>query len=194
MILPETYSTCRFVFNVAGVSDQMGTTLGFRGAGPSTPEDDAQILYDEWTGVFISTPASCLVGWTFVGVVVTRTVGGEPYVTEVTDPIVGTGAADGLVVNTCMLIRKNTASGGRKNRGRMFVPPFNVAEEEVENSGQIAPAAVAAQTVGWNSFLSAIETGALFPFLYHSHVDDAPTPITSLTAQNLAATQRRRMR
>lgn len=95
--------------------------------------------------------------------------------------------------NSAALVNKNTAVGGRRGRGRMYIP--GVPEAEVDQAGFLSS--------GWLSNLQAavdglqadMVTALLDPVLLHSG-DGAPIPypITSFTAQGLTATQRRRLR
>jgi hypothetical protein len=194
MEIPEGYTNCRFIFTVTGVTDPMGMSLGVQGLPGRTALEIAGSMYDLWEDVFLATSASMLTGWTFVGVSATQTLAGVPVVREKIAPIDGTGPDKGLIVNSALLVRKNTAAGGRKNRGRMYVPPFNVEEDSVTVSGSFDSGFVTAQTGGWNALHIALVDDDIPPWLFHSDPADEPTPITSFTAQSVAATQRRRMR
>lgn len=194
MEIPEGFTNCRYVFTASGVLDPMGFGLGHQGLPGVTAEEVAGIAYSRFQARLIPTPAAMLNGWTFQGVQATKTVGGEPTVGEHMVPIVGTGGGTGTVLNSAILIRKNTAAGGRKNRGRMFFPPFNLEELSIAISGVLAPAFTASVQIlldDWHEDLSVFEAP---PWLFHSDPADAPTPITSFSIQSLAATQRRRMR
>lgn len=194
MELPEGYSNCRFIFTLTGVLDPMSFAIGVQSTNVTTPGAMAGMMYTAYTDIFIPDGGAMVEGWTFLGTSLTRTVGGEPVVAENIDPIVSTSSVDGLLVNSAVLVRKNTASGGRKNRGRMFIPPFDLQEEIINSAGVINNADVTDYQIQWDAFGLALEAADLVPFLYHSSPLDDPTPITSFTVQSLAATQRRRMR
>lgn len=105
---------------------------------------------------------------------------------------IGSGAQPG----TSYLIRKNTALGGRKNRGRMFVP--GVDEDKVDASGGILPAWVTTLQGVAGDFFDAATAATMYPVVLHTLVpgptQPAPTAITSLSVESLVATQRRRLR
>lgn len=194
MEIPEGFANCRFVFTCSGVLDEMGCSIGLQGDIGETAQSLAENAYAAFQVSFAAAPSALLTGWTWQGTRVTMTVAAQPVVGEKIVPVVGTGGTDGVVCNTGVLVRKNTAAGGRKNRGRMYVPPFNLQENNIAPSGHLIPTYVEAQTDKWADVLAALAVNTVFPWLLHSDPADTPTPITSLTAQGLAVTQRRRMR
>jgi hypothetical protein len=114
------------------------------------------------------------------------------------------GASEGdstvgmLPQNCALLVRKNTGLGGRKNRGRFFLPGM-VSEEGVNNVGIIDTADRTAYQGGADAFLAALGTGDLIlpmVILHNDYGDDTPdpTPVTSLTVDSTISTQRRRLR
>lgn len=96
-------------------------------------------------------------------------------------------------INSSVLVRKNTTLGGRKGRGRLFVPPWFPAEISVDALGNIESTSLAGLQTSWTALIGSFATLDLVPFLFHSDAT-APTQITSFTVQGLLATQRRRMR
>lgn len=128
------------------------------------------------------------------GFVVQGQDGGDVRVDGTSAATAGTHAGAPLPNNCAILFRKVTAAGGRRHRGRMYIP--GVAETSVGESGILAPAL---QTIA-NTAALALRTNlvalATVDTLQLFHQSDAfvPTEITTLTAQNRIATQRRRMR
>jgi hypothetical protein len=100
--------------------------------------------------------------------------------------------------NSAHLIRKNTSLGGRRNRGRMYLP--GVSEANVSNTGVLAPARVAQINTALSNWRAALEanTGILYMVILHgtslNSPTPTPTPVTSLACQPVIATQRRRLR
>jgi hypothetical protein len=111
--------------------------------------------------------------------------------------------------NLCFLIRKQTALGGRRGRGRMFLP--GVAEADVDQAGNVSEARQTGLNASFGTFHAALVTLDSPMVLLHDPatvwaledgqpvrvpvgVAPAPTVVTSLSAQAVAATQRRRMR
>lgn len=104
-----------------------------------------------------------------------------------------------LPQNCAVLIRKNSGQGGRRSRGRIFIPLL-AGETVVSNVGQISPAALASyQTQATEFFDSlALEPGPTPMVILHSSggisLAGPPTPVTSVSVDSTIATQRRRLR
>lgn len=194
MIVPEGYGQVRFRFAVSGVADVMGFGLGFLVDSLTNATEMCQIADDAFIDAFLPSNAAMMAGWTYLGTEGFITRSGEPELGAQPEAISGTGGFDAPTINTAILVRKNTPLGGRKNRGRMFVPPFNVGQQQVDQSGTLEPTLVTNLQTAWSGFRSVVQTATIEPTLFHSHPDDAPTHITSFAVQGLAATQRRRMR
>lgn len=194
MILPVGFANTRFVWACAGVTDEMGFSIATENNGVDSPQAVATDLATAFIAEFIPTAASQFVGWTFLGTRTTHNSLAGLIQADHQTAIVGTASAPGHTCNTGYLVKKLTSLGGRKNRGRLFPPPFNLAESEVAVSGHITPAAVATQIVAWGDYHDALIAADHVPVLLHSDPADAPTPITEFVPQGLAATQRRRMR
>jgi hypothetical protein len=104
-----------------------------------------------------------------------------------------------LPQNCAALVRKNTALGGRKGRGRFFLP--NVLDEaEVSEVGVLSSALVAVVQGKVTDMFGVLLNGdPPYPMvLLHNGIEggDAPdpTPVTSLSVSNILSTQRRRLR
>lgn len=172
----------------------MGMSLGVHPPVILTPAELAENMRASYEEVFVSTLGAVFEGWTFEGTSVTWTIAGEPVIGESFQPLTGTAPEQTVTVNCALLVRKLTSSGGRKNRGRMYVPPFNIVEDDVSNAGVLFSGFVSGQTDGWNQYRDKLVTDDIFPAVLHSDPADAPTNIDSFQAQGLLATQRRRMR
>ena len=92
------------------------------------------------------------------------------------------------------LVRKHTASGGRPNRGRFYLP--GVTEAAVTASGEVDSLQQAAVEADVTSFVNAVIASLATPVLLHGPESPVttPTPITSFTVDTYVATQRRRQR
>lgn len=95
--------------------------------------------------------------------------------------------------NVAVLLRKVTGLGGRKNRGRMYWP--SVAESTIDDTGTLLGSTITAFNDIWETWKDLWETteGLGQQVILHQS-ETAPTPITGYACQNLAATQRRRLR
>lgn len=110
--------------------------------------------------------------------------------------------------NTALLVHKYTARGGRRGRGRLFIPWF-VSSAEVAEGGTISSSEVTLKQVAVTGFLANLtaaavpmvvlhrasepwdpikETGVEFPT-----VPGPPNIVTSLVVDPLISTQRRRL-
>lgn len=194
MEIPEGFANVRYVFTNAAIQDPMGFTLGCQ----PLPGMDAEAVADaarvQWTTVFGYSPTVIISGWRFEGCMVTLTKAGQPTVGDSLVPVVGSLASPGAVAHTAVLVRKQTAAGGRKNRGRMYWPPFSLKEISVGVAGELESVFLA----GLQDSMAVWHTGMVGddipPWLLHTSPADTPTPITSFAVQGIAATQRRRIR
>jgi hypothetical protein len=93
-------------------------------------------------------------------------------------------------------VHKRTALGGRKGRGRLFIP-WAVADSNVDEAGIIVPATVVTMQTAVTSFLNGIITEGMNMVLLHSPdksgVTVPPTTVSSLVVDGMIATQRRRL-
>jgi len=108
-------------------------------------------------------------------------------------PSEGGGGTAGNVAppNLAVLIRKNTSLGGRHGQGRLFLP--GVIETVVGDDGALDTTFRNGLQSDWNDFLAALVLAEIPMTLLHGDAT-APTVVTSLTVQAIAATQRRRLR
>jgi hypothetical protein len=108
-----------------------------------------------------------------------------------------------LPPNVALLVKKATAFGGRRNRGRMFLP-WCLDGTSINEGGTVAPAGVTAIQALVNAWLADL-TAVNVPMIIANRVFNTPLPphhvvdidaghvVTSLTVENLVATQRRRL-
>nr|CRY98157.1 hypothetical protein [uncultured prokaryote] len=122
--------------------------------------------------------------------------GGEPLVYEASSSGLGTNSGQYAPQNVALLIQKRSVLGGRKNRGRLFMPA--VTEGAVDNVGQIAGGTVDIYQDlcdEWlTSFLPVDEIPGYGQWVILHTGPDTPTPVTSLRVEPVVATQRRRLR
>jgi hypothetical protein len=119
------------------------------------------------------------------------TGGTSRVVYESPQNVIGTGADVSIPNNCAFLVHKLTERAGRRGRGRMYLPPYVVAESDVNSNGILSPAAlVNLQTLVGNAF-----PGDDFVLLHDSLPSSIPPDIiTALNVDRQIATQRRRMR
>lgn len=135
----------------------------------------------------------------------------DPLLVEVAGTVhAGTGGAtyaNPLPQNCALLVHKRTATGGRRGRGRIYMPWVN--EQNVDANGVIATTQLATYQTAWSGILTdlnALDTGTAgdfgdtfaHMFVLHSPKGGVsggpPSQVTALQCDSTIATQRRRLR
>lgn len=130
---------------------------------------------------------------------------------EVSAATGGSLAVTSLTPNTAFLVNKGTELGGRRGRGRMFIP--GVAEGDADDSGTVLGSRLAALNTALTQTLDDLALNSIAMYLLHSPATvwvlnsdgqprrqplDLPIPdpdlVLSLSAAAKVATQRRRLR
>jgi hypothetical protein len=105
--------------------------------------------------------------------------------------VTGTGGSPSVSPQVAYLIEKRTALGGRRNRGRMYLP--GPTEGTVDGRGNVTSARVNDLQVAIDGFLA--DLGAADMTMRILHADGGtPTQVTAGVAKALVATQRRRLK
>lgn len=189
MYIPVGYGIATYVFTSGFLPYGAVSTMGHSHALASgTPDEKAEELYD----LFVASVAGAL----NVAINVERVIFRQgPQDAGLVGEHVGTATGgDGGQMsppNLCLLVEKHTDLGGRRGRGRMFLP--GVSEPIVDGSGVIAGDYLSDVNGNLGLWQDSLETANLNPVLFHS-TETAPTPLTSMSLDPKAATQRRRMR
>lgn len=199
VIVPEDDATVTMIYTCGGRPKEI--TWGFGLFGQVTPIDGqeaADAIYaaatdDPSTGLEICAATNMVATWHFIGVSVSVMTSTGPLVFQHLETVDGTMSGEACPVNCAILFKKNTALGGRKNRGRCYLPPSNVVEGDIDAIGGIGGDALVDLQAQMNNFLTAVGEADLFPCLHHSD-GSTGTLISSITIEGTIATQRRRMR
>lgn len=123
------------------------------------------------------------------------TDGGEDLIGSAVNTIAGTAGLSSPPPNVAVLIYKRTARGGRRGRGRLYVPWF-VGSTNMTEDGVIAAATITALATSIGTWFTALQTRNVPMYLLHSPgktTPGAPNEVTSLVLSNVVATQRRRL-
>jgi len=185
IVIPPGFMQDSFRFQLSTDPEPMISTMGVDNN--DTPTTMLQAICDQWIVRFPA--AETLTQWTFLGA--TAAVGqdgGPPVTIEEPRSVIGTENAIGPPNNCALLIKKVTGLGGRKGRGRMFLPVFNFGGDNFLANGNLGG--------GVKTTMDTALAGLLADFdwvLLHSD-STPPTPITALVCDPKLATQRRRMR
>lgn len=197
VLIPVGYGQCAIHWRCAGSTKDSISTFGYN---PATidPSASAAMLYaslaDGTGDDFPCNAAAMSTDWTYLGVSCTEMDESGPIIGEMFDSIVGTASVLPVPINSAILIRKNTASGGRKNRGRFYIPPLRPDESGVDAMGNMDGDQVTAIQSRWDAAFSAIVDTSSLPMVILHSAAGTPTVVTSLSVQTRLATQRRRMR
>lgn len=97
-----------------------------------------------------------------------------------------------LPANVACLVRKTTGLGGRKGRGRMYVPWF-LPDEAVSERGEIDITSLGVRQDDVAALLLALDSNGVPMVLLHND-STTPSPVLALTVDGVVATQRRRLR
>lgn len=129
------------------------------------------------------------------------TDGGEDLVGQLTSVNVGATAKTTLPANCAVLVHKVTTRGGRRGRGRLFIP-WIVDETSVDEAGLIAGAMITTLQSAMNTWRTALASNGVPMYLLHdasvpgtAHptTPGAPNEVTALQVDKLISTQRRRL-
>ena len=113
---------------------------------------------------------------------------------DITIPVLTAGSltsSDLEPPSVCALVKKETGLRGRHNRGRMYWPGV-LAESHVDNAGGITSARVASLQTCADAMLTALAADDAQMSVLDG-LGDA-VPVTTLTAESIVASQRRRIR
>ena len=196
VIVPEGFSNVTLLWLSNGAPRYK--TISFGVTGPIADPDDAQTIADNMFGYFTAAGRPCVAAnmvntWSFEGVSVTQTVDGFPVLGQHFVHIQGTKTGPSDSSNTAMIVKKRTSAGGRRNRGRMFMPAAALDETVIDQNGFISAASVTLLQAMWDSVYGAIVGALYIPVLFHSD-GGVPTGVTQFSVESQVGTQRRRMR
>lgn len=168
------------------------------GVQPGVLLDTADDVADALEAVLSAFPpflaANILIGWQYSGFNVSYETATGADVVERHETVVGTLAGGGFTSNTAVLIQKKTALGGRRHRGRMFIPPLLFSDIGADNNGFINGTVLSNMNITWGIFRADLVNADVPMVLHHSGVALDSQLVTDLVVQPQMATQRRRMR
>lgn len=204
VLYPEGWASALVEFTQSGDSEPMAITWGI-GPGGITPSPVvAAALAQDTVDVLKATGApleanQLYTNWTFVGVTVTiqGPLGGVSGFAPA--GVTGTSASpQHMPVNVAVLVHKLTSAGGRRGRGRMYLPPFALGDASVDNNGVVSSALVTAWNTRWAQALSDLALAGATMYLGHSPDSMGaaiePTLVSALQVDTRVATQRTRLR
>lgn len=188
MTIPAGFGQAMFVYGGTALPLGAAVTLGFQQTGTTTPAEDAFDLHQAMRDV---TAAMCATECSLISTMVKfgpDATGPSAVYTQVQAGGRSGGAA---APNTAMLVRKQTAMGGREGRGRFYLP--GPSEEDIDEGGLLSATLRDAASAALGVFFAALIAADLPPYLLHDS-GTPPTAITTLSLDQRVATQRRRLR
>lgn len=129
------------------------------------------------------------------------TDGGEDIVGVNTQPVACTFGGPAAPPNCAVLVHKRTARGGRRGRGRMYLP-WAAASTTLTEAGGVSAADVTRVQNSVNAWMAALMAGPgplvllhrpSNPGTAHPTTPGVPNNVTSMSVDSLIATQRRRL-
>ena len=200
LVIPEGFAECAIELRNSGDPQPWYITFGVdltNAAGDNIGAGDQ--INAAWNDSFNSSLRTTT---THTGV--RMTIGtGDPdnLVLFVADGTNGTSSDEKLPQNCALLVSKTSAFGGRKNRGRFFIPNI-LAESSVSEVGVIGAGTVANYQGFADLLLASLSPGDDGAFnlpmmILHNNTGPstpAPTLVSKLSVSNVISTQRRRLR
>lgn len=108
----------------------------------------------------------------------------------------GTAGGNAASPQVCALFKKTTGLRGKRFQGRAYIPAGYLDDDDIGISGLIGePKFTDLQELidgVLGDIAAAVGPGQIV--LFHTHADDAPSPIVGFSLEQTVATQRRRLR
>lgn len=125
----------------------------------------------------------------------TGSASGEDLVGSVTNATPGGASQGSPTPNVAVLAYKRTARGGRRGRGRWFLPWF-IDESSLNEDGTIATSAQTSLQTSCDTFRGLLNTNGTQMVVLHRPgitAPGAPTPVESIVIAGVVSTQKRRL-
>jgi hypothetical protein len=191
--VPTGFGQATMCWALSGDPEEQCITFGVVNGIAVNPEDMPGLINNASSSQGLTNAAGMQTNWTYRGCFVDYKTPTGFIRYEAPLSTVGTNAGTGLPSNCALLVRKVTALGGRKYRGRNFWPAAYLYESSVDQRGVIAGATLSSLQTAMDNFLLELIDLEVVPMLLHSGSED-PTNIVSFAVDGTIATQRRRMR
>lgn len=189
-IPPEFIETVMH-FTQPGQDGDIVTTMGWAGSSNDV-QDDAGGIVDAMAELMGNLADSCI----FNSLSVTVGQDGADDVTfELPTNTPGSSTGEALPPNNAILLQKRTGLGGRRGRGRSYLP--GAVDSGVNEDGTLDGGyqnGVQANIADCISGMAAVGADGFTPVLLHQTAPFAPTDILTWLCQPKIATQRTRLR
>ncbi len=192
--IPVNYGLLAFHTKTDLDPEEMLWTVGVNLTSVSDPQDVCTDAHAAWSD-HIADLTSTIVDLTRVTLKVGPSSTGATY-----QDVTAASGNDGgslLPPNSAVLVQKLTNLGGRKGRGRVYLPGISEISGTLDSSGTFSSGEAGVITAAMNALLLDIGTGSASEgaplVLLHSD-STTPTLIVQFFCENKIATQRRRLR
>lgn len=195
MPTPPGFATCSYELTLSGLSRPAYVTFGVDPTETDPTTITTQLL-SAWSAAgSLNTLMDSNVTMTAVRVSLGTDGSADLVYVNATSVVGGASGQASLPPNCAVLFHKTTSRGGRRGRGRMYLP-WSVAELSVDEPGIIVPATVTSHTAAATAWRVALNAGGNPLVLLHSDgktAKPAPDVVNTMVADRLVATQRRRL-
>lgn len=190
MIIPAGFAQVNCRFTGAAVPNGAEITFGVE-AGAASASDVADDVFTSLSSSNLQSSwvANCILSSILVKLGPNDT---GPSHVRATSLNGAWAATDAGAVAPAVLIRKSTALGGRRGRGRFFLP--GVPESVISAGGTYGGTYVTDTQGRATALLVALTANNVPMVLLHGDSSTVPTPVTALAVQPVLGTQRRRQR
>lgn len=187
-VIPIGFGQCNFKHVSASIVGEAECTLGFENGTGGSAQTAADALAVMWVARIMPLLSS---GLQFTGTLVK--LGPNTTGPSAISPASTSGGDAAAIVpgNVSVLIKKVVNAGGRKNRGRLFLPGLD--EADVDSASGVASAKLTALGTGFTNLYNDMVAADLTPYVLHGDLT-APSLMTGFAPQLKVATQRRRLR
>lgn len=188
MIIPVGFAQVNFRFDGFALPNGAEVVIGCSLGG----EDDPVVIATGYKNAWLASFTEAQTDETnFASVLVKFGPNIDGVSTELPVNVVGGRDVLTEAPNTALLVQKRTATGGRRGRGRMFVPGLD--QDDVTGAGKLTSTALALWQGKADEFLGHAAIAAFPPVLLHADAG-GPHALTDLVVSTTVATQRRRLR
>lgn len=192
--IPTGHVLLKFRFTLVGDAEEMIVTQGAETTATSNTERLAAVndAFGSWQATVLPLQSNF---YQLAGVDgVFGDASGDIPIRSTSGPVTGGNAAGVLPQNCAVLVKKVTSLGGRRNRGRFYVP--GLSETDVDSTGTILTTPLANWGTAVNNLQLGLESDSFLDRLviFHSSAPLTPTIVADLDVDRKIATQRRRLR
>lgn len=189
-VIPDGFGQATLNFDfITGPSNPMAMVFGYINDGAQAPSVNANFIRDSYIqhvmgSIVISNNVA------FFGVDVLQNPGGQSG--SATANFVGSEGNQSLPPQVAILVKKLTAQGGKKGRGRFYQPGITVVN--VSEGGVLGAPAIANLNTAFTNWNTDLGSVSIEMYILHSEALTPPFAVTGFAVDPVVATQRRRIR